>query len=190
MGLGRKFESWVSKASHKSQDFVGKFFMPSGPPKPLTAKYDVQALDNTAFIADGKWTAEIVISIFNRRDEERWHAFEREILRLLGVPRNKIRWDRVEYFLAIPAANIDIVLREFGGGPEFTVGPTQYNGIMAPEVALPTGEKVWTQNQTTVYDIVPPQDFPDRQSFTTIFAEEFGWGIISGTHCFLGESSQ
>jgi hypothetical protein len=187
MGLGSKLESWVSKTSHKSQDFIGKFFMPRGPPKPLTAKYDLQALDNTAYILDGKWHAEVVISIFNRKDKNRWHRFEEEILRLLNVPQGTIQWKRVEYFLAIPIANVDVVLREAGGGPEFTVGPTQYNGIMAPEVALLTAERIWTQNETTVFDIVAPNDFPDKQCFTTVFAEETGWGIISGIYPLFAE---
>lgn len=156
--------------------------MPRGPPRTLTRKDDMLALDNTAFISEGKWTAEIVISIFNRKDLRRWHLFEQEVLGRIRISRERVKWSRVEYFLSIVSPNVDVVLREAGGGPAFTVGPTQYNGIMAPEVALPTGEKVWAQNQTTVFEIVPPNDFPDHPSFTTVFAEEVGWGIISGTH--------
>lgn len=180
MGMGSKIESWVSKGSHKSQDFFGKLFMSRGPPKPLTAKYDLLALDNTAYILDGKWHAEVVISVFNRKDEKRWHKFEEEILKLLNVPQGTVRWSRVEYFLAVPISNVNVDLREAGGGPEFTVGPTQYNGIMAQEVAIRTAERNWTQNETTVFDVLAPSDFPDKQSFSTIFAEETGWGIISG----------
>ena len=153
-----------------------------GPSSPLTAASDIQPLDNTAFLVDGKWTAEIVISAFDRADERRAQKIEEEVLSIIGQS-GKISWDRVKYFLAIPKKNITVDLREVSNTQVFRVGPTEYNGIMAPEVPFPTDGKIWAQNSRTEFEIVPPKDFPDKRSFTTVFAEETGYGIISG-ECF------
>ena len=183
MGIGLKIESILSKASHKGEAMVGGILKrPKGPPKPLTNAQDLQALDNTAFKVDGKWTAEFVISVFDRRDEKRAHTAEEEILSVLGVKKGELHWSRVGYFVAVPRENISVDLRQVGGKTTFTVGPTQYNGIMSPEVAIPYEGINWVQGNQTVFDVITPPGFPERHNLTTGFAEETGYGIISGMY--------
>ena len=158
---------------------------PKGPPKPLTKAQDIEALDNTAFKVNGQWTAEFVISVFDRRDENRTHKAEEEILSVLGVKKGELNWTRVGYFVAVPRENISVDLRQVGGKTTFTVGPSQYNGIMSPEVAIPYEGTNWVQGNQAVFDVVTPPDYPEQHNLTTVFAEETGYGIISGIYSYF-----
>lgn len=103
MGLSSKMGSVLSKASHKGEAMVGGILKkPKGPPKPLTKAQDIEALDNTAFKVNGQWTAEFVISVFDRRDENKAHKAEEEILSVLGIKKGELNWTRVGYFVAVP----------------------------------------------------------------------------------------
>jgi hypothetical protein len=181
MGIGSAIESAISKGSHKAQDWIGTHLnKPRGPPTLLSPENELQALDNTAFKVNGQWTAEFVISIFDRKDEKKAHKLEEEVLSIIGVKKGELSWDRTKYFVAIPRQNVNVVLRQAGGTQEFTVGPTQYNGIMAPEVPFPDEGRNWGQADQTVFEIVTPPGYPARPSFRTFFGEETGYGIISG----------
>lgn len=186
MGIGSKVGSALSKASHKGEAMVGGLLKkPRGPGKPLTKAQDLQALDNTAFKVNGQWTAEFVISIFDRHDEEKAHKAGEEILSLLGVKKGEVRWSRVHYFIAVPRENINVDLRQVGGQITFPVGPTQYNGIMSPEIAIPNEGTNWVQGNQAVFDVMTPPDYPERHNLTTVFAEETGYGVISGIYLRL-----
>jgi hypothetical protein len=183
MGIGSTIESAISKGSHKAQEWIGTHLDKSrGAPTLLSPENDLMAFDNTAFKVNGQWTAEFVISIFDRRDEKKAHKVEEEILSLLGVKKGELSWERIGYFVAIPRQNINVILRQANGAQEFTVGPTRYNGIMAPEVPFPDEGRLWGQADQTVFDIVTPPGYPGHPCFKTFFGEETGYGIISGTH--------
>jgi hypothetical protein len=184
MGIGSDIASALSKASHKGEQLIGKLSMKGkGAPKPLSSADDLLALDNTAFKVAGQWTAEFVISIFDRHDEIRMemvHKVEKEIRDCIGIKKGEVSWPRIEYFVAVPRMNIMTELRQVGGKITFPVGPTQYNGIMSPEIAIPNEGKDWAQGDQTVFDVVTPPGFPETHNLTTIFGEETGYGIISG----------
>lgn len=183
MGLGTLIGSGLSKASHKGEKLISSLVKkPSGPPQPLSNANDLQALDNTAFLVDGKWTAEFVISIFDRSDEKKAHKAEEEFLSLLGVKKGELEWSRVEYFVAVPRQNIFVELRQTGSNIVFPVGPTQYNGIMNPEIEIPLDGRNWVQGNQSVFDVVTPPGYPERHNLTTVFAQETGYGVISGIH--------
>jgi hypothetical protein len=186
MGLGKAIESGLTKATQEVNDALGK---PPGPPKMLMSKDDLLALDNTAFIKNGKWTAEFVISIFDRHDENRAQKFAEameEIVSWLKIEKEKIYWRRVEYLVAVPRENISVDLLQAGGSHRFQVGPTYSNGIMSPEIAFPDEGKTWNQSDRVNFDLITPPDFPERHSLTTVFAQETGWGVISGVLRFIG----
>ena len=140
------------------------------------------ALDNTAFRVNGQWTAEFVISIFDRSDEKKAHKLEEEVLSLLGVKKGELNWKRIEYFVAVPRQNLFVELRQVGGNTVFPVGPTLYNGIMNPEIAIPFEGRDWVQGNQAVFDVITPPGYPDRHNLTTVFAQETGYGVISGMH--------
>ena len=181
MGLGSKMEHMLSEASHKASEMVGHAMMKlQGRPRVLSPKDDLLALDNTAFLKQGKWTAEFVVSVFDRGDETRSHKIEEEILSLFRVPKGKLEWNRIKYFVAVPRPNVKVDLYQHGESNVFTVGPTQYNGIMSPELAFPLDAQSYSQGDTIVFDVVIPKDFPETHNHTTVFAEETGYGVISG----------
>ena len=182
MGLGDVVESTLTTATHAAWDVEAKAFEKwHGPPKMLTDQDDLQALDNTAFIKDGKWTAEFVISIFDRRDENRSHKFADELMGLLHVKKGEVHWTRVEYFVAVPRENICLDLLQEGGTSIFQVGPTYPNGIMSKNIAFPDEGRRWVQGDRTKFNVITPPSFPDHHDLTTGFAQETGWGVISGT---------
>jgi len=149
----------------------------------LDGKDELLALDSTAFKVNGKWTAEFVISIFSKRDDEVAHKLEEEILALFGASKDAVEWSRLKYFIAIPRQNVLVNLKMVDGNESFTVGPTDYNGIMSPEFAFPIDRQTWAQGETTKFEVVPQNGFDQRPNFTTFFAEDGGVGVISGK-CF------
>ena len=153
-----------------------------GSQNPLTNTLDLQALDNTAFRVNGQWTAEFVVSVFDRRDEEKFRKAEEEILSILPVKKGELSWSRIEYFVAVPRENISVDLRRVGANMTFTVGPTQSNGIMSPEVAIPYEGITWVQGNQAVFDVMTPPGYPERHNLNTVFAEETGYGVISGIY--------
>jgi hypothetical protein len=182
MGLGDAVESTLTTATHVAWDVEAKAFEKwHGPPKMLTAQDDLQALDNTAFIKDGKWTAEFVISIFDRRDENRSHKLAEELMGLLNVKKGEVHWTRIEYFVAVPRENICLDLLQEGGSHVFQVGPTYPNGIMSQDITFPDEGRRWVQGDRTKFNVITPPSFPDHHDLTTGFAQETGWGVISGT---------
>jgi hypothetical protein len=181
MGLGSLIESTLSKASRKGEQMIGSaLYKSKGPPTQITSADDLIALDNTAFRVNGQWTAEFVISIFDRSDEKKAHKLEEEVLSLLGVKKGELRWNRVEYFVAVPRRNLFVELKQVGGNTVFPVGPTLYNGIMNPEIALPFEGRDWVEGNQAVFDVITPPGYPDRHSLTTVFAQDTGYGVISG----------
>lgn len=76
-------------------------------------------------------------------------------------------------------------MRQVGGTTTFTVGPSQYNGIMSPEVAIPYEGTNWVQGNQAVFDVVTPPGYPEQHNLTTVFAEETGYGIISGIYSYF-----
>ena len=182
MGLGDAIESSLTKATRVAWHVETKAFDKiRGPPEMLTPDDDLQALDNTAFLKDGKWTAEFVISIFDRRYENKSHKLAEEIMSLLKVETEEVHWRRIEYFVAVPRENICVNLLQDGGTQVFQVGPTYPNGIMSQEIAFPDEGKTQVQGDRITFNVVTPPDFPEHHDLTTIFAQETGWGIISGT---------
>lgn len=182
MGIGSTMGSVISKGSQKAQDWVEAHLNKlKGTPTMLSPENELQALDNTAFKVNGQWTAEFVISIFDRKDERRAHKLEEEVLSVIRVKKGELSWERIKYFVAVPKENISVVLRQVGGTQEFLVGPTQSNGIMAPEIPFPDEGRLWRQADQTVFEIIPPPDHSACPSFRTVFGEETGYGIISGT---------
>lgn len=184
MGIGSRIENMLSNFSHKAEKATAEAFMkPEGAPRPLTPEDNLLALDNTGFRVDGQWTAEFVISVFDRFDEERAHRMEKEIATLLHLKKGELRWSRIGYFVCVPRQNVTVNLRQAtsaGTVPTFNVGPTQYNGIMSSECPIPNYGQVWTQGDTTVFDVALPPEFPEAHNLTTVFGEEYGYGVISG----------
>ena len=181
MGLGDAVESTYTRASQAAWEVESKAFERlRGPPKMLTAENDLQALDNTAFIKDGKWTAEFVISIFDRRDENKSHKLAEEVMGILHVKKGEVHWRRIEYFVAVPRENINVDLLQAGGTQVFQVGPTYPNGIMSQEIAFPDEGRTWVQGNRIKFNVITPPGFPDYHDLTTGFAQEAGWGVISG----------
>ena len=181
MGLGDAIESTLTNTSQAVWNVETKTFDRfRGPPRMLTADDDLQALDNTAFIKDGRWTAEFVISIFDRRDERRSHKLADELMSFLKVEKGEVHWRRIEYFVAVPRENISVDLSQVGGNQVFRAGPTYPNGIMSQEIAFPDEGRNWTQGDRVTFNVVTPPDFPEHHDLTTVFAQETGWGVISG----------
>jgi hypothetical protein len=188
MGLSSTIESALSKASHTGEDFIGNTYMRmQGPPKPLTGKDEVQALDNTAFKVNGQWTAEFVVSVFDRQDEERCHKAENEIMSIIGVKKGELYWDRIKYFVSWPRTNVSVDMRQIDGSQTFAVGPTQYNGIVSHEVTIPVENDGLAQGQSVVFEVLPPNGVDGYDKMTTFFADETGYGVISG-YFFLMKS--
>ena len=183
MGIGSAIGSALSKASHKGEAMMGQVWKkPRGPAKPLTRALDLEALDNTAFKVNGQWTAEFVISLFDRHDEKKFAKAVEEILSILHVKKGELSLSRIEYFVAVPRENISVDLRRVGANMTFTVGPTQSNGIMSPEVAIPYEGIDWVQGNQAVFDVMTPPGYPERHNLNTVFAEETGYGVISGIY--------
>jgi len=181
MGFGDAIESTLTKTTQAVWNVEAKTFERfKGPPRMLTVDDDLQALDNTAFIKDGKWTAEFVISIFDRRDETKSHKLAEELMSLLNVKKGEVHWKRIEYFVAVPRENICVDLLQAGGTQVFQAGPTYPNGIMSQEIAFPDEGKTWTRGDRVVFNVITPPNFPELHNLTTVFAQETGWGVISG----------
>jgi hypothetical protein len=183
MPLAARIESAVSRSSHRAQQFIGRLFSKRGTPTALDGKDELLAFDNTAFKVKGKWTAEFVISIFSKRDDEIAHKLEEEILALFGISKDAVEWSRFKYFIAIPRQNVIVDLKMVDGKEPFTVGPTEYNGIMSSELAFPIDGHTWVHGEATKFEVVPQNGFDQRPNFTTFFAEDRGIGVISG-NCF------
>lgn len=187
MGLGKEIESDLSNVTREDFAKVDEAFgKPHGASKMLTPNDDLLALDNTAFIKDGKWTAEFVISIFDRREENRVQKAMEKISSWLEIEKTKIHWRRVEYLIALPRNHISVDLLQAGGSHIFQVGPTYSNGIMSPEIAFPNEDKTWAQGDRVNFDLVTPPDFPEHHNLTTVFSQETGWGVISGVFPYTG----
>ena len=182
MGIGTRVEGMLSRFARKAQTATAQFMsIPEGTPRTLTPQDNLLALDNTGFRVDGQWVAEFVISVFDRYDEERAHKLEEQITTLLRLKKGEVRWSRIGYFACVPRQNVSVNLRQADpAGTDFTVGPTQHNGIMSPERPIPNYGEVWKQGDTTVFDVVLPPEFPEAHNHTTVFGEELGYGVISG----------
>ena len=148
----------------------------------LSANDDLVALDNTAYLLNGVWTAEFVISVFSRKDEEAIKEKVEHLLeyaQFLGVTRDvdtlQRIGERMKYFVAVPRKDVSVLLR--GVGAEFKVGPTRKNGVMSVLKEVP-----WTREvgSTSVFNVVPPPRYPEQHFLNTVFAREEGWTIISG----------
>jgi len=160
---------------------------PSGlEPRELDKDDDLVALDNTAFRVNGKWCAEFVISVFSRRDQAAVDKKVTEFLdyaKIFGINPNsetlKIIQERVKYFVAVPREDVKVRLQ--GNHGEFSVGPTQENGIMSVVGEIPQTNNE-RQGDSLVYRVVEPAGYDptENQTFTTTFSEERGWAIISG----------
>ena len=159
-----------------------------GNPRDVTPNDDLEALTNTAFRINGQWVAEFVISVFDRQDETKAHAAEAEVMHMLRVGKGMISWDRIKYFVAVPRENVKVALRQISGNQVFEVGPTRSNGIMNPEVVIPSELNNWRQGDYVVFEVLTPPEYIERHTFTTVFAEETGWGVISGIHYSLKNS--
>src|SRR2546423_1071557 len=92
----------------------------------LSANDDLVALDNTAYLLNGVWTAEFVISVFSRKDEEAIKEKVEHLLeyaQFLGVTRDvdtlQRIGERMKYFVAVPRKDVSVLLR--GVGAEFKV---------------------------------------------------------------------
>lgn len=183
MGIGSRIENMLLRLSRKGEKAVATALMPpAGTPRALAPADNLLALDNTAFRVNGRWVAEFVISVFDRFDEERAHRLEQEISTLLHLKKGELRWTRIGYFVCVPRPNVTVNLREAtSAGTVFNVGPTLYNGIMSPECPIPDYGHAWTQGNTTVFDVVLPPEFPEAHNLTTVFGEEDGYGVISGS---------
>jgi hypothetical protein len=186
MGLGSLIGSALSKVSQKGEEMVISVMKKSRPPPlPITNANDLQALDNTAFRVNGQWVAEFVISVFDRCDEEKVHKFEKYLSSLLDVERGEIFWERIQYFVAVPKENFFVQLRHIDANAVFSAGSTQSNGIMNPELVIPSEGMNWIQGSQAVFDVITPPGFPERYIFRTIFAEETGYGVISGIYFLI-----
>ena len=187
MGLGKEIESGLTKVTREGEAKVDEALgKPPGTSKMLTPNDDLLALDNTAFIKNGKWTAEFVVSIFDRREENRVQEFAEKISSWLEIDKREIHWRRVEYLIALPREHISVDLLQAGGSHVFEAGPTYSNGIMSPEIAFPDEDKTWVQGDRVNFDLITPPDFPEHHNLTTVFAQETGWGVISGVFPYTG----
>ena len=177
-------ESLIHKGTHEAWAVESSAFEEThGRPRPLSSTDELIALDNTAFLKNGKWMAEFVIAVFHRRLEdleERAYEFLEEIVSYLKVKKEEVDWQRIQYFVAFPHQNVNVSLLQAGGTHVFEAGPTYPNGIMSPEIAFPDEGKTWVQGDHITFDVVTPSGFPEKHSLTTIFAQETGWGVISG----------
>jgi hypothetical protein len=188
MGIGSRVESMFSRFSHKAEKATAEALMPvEGAPRPLNPKDNLLALDNTAFRVNGQWSAEFVISVFDRFDEDKAHRMEHEISILLRLKKGELRWSRIGYFVCIPRPNVTVDLRQVPSGTMLNVGPTQFDGIMSVEHPIPDHGRVWRTGDKTVFDVVLPPGFPEAHNFTTVFGEDGGFGVISGA--IIGECS-
>jgi hypothetical protein len=178
--------SMLSNASHEARDMRDRVIMSrEGTPRGLTPNDNLQALTNTAFRLDGQWVAEFVISVFDRKDEGKAQRAEEEIMSALRIGEGVISWDRIRYFFAVPRENVNIALKHVRGDQVFQVGPTRSNGIMNPEAVIPPELNGWKQGDYTVFEALTPPEYIERHTLTTIFAEETGWGVISGTFRYV-----
>ena len=99
---------------------------------------------------------------------------------MLRVNEHELSWERIKYFVAVPRENVKVALRQIGGTQPFDVGPTRSNGIMDPQVSIPQEFNHWKQGDHTVFEVMTPPNYKEQHTITTIFAEETGFGIISG----------
>ena len=184
--IGSSFSSMLTKATQKGRQMRDSLIMGMhGPPRQLVLDDDVVCLYNTAYKVNGQWCAEFVISVFDRHDEIKAHVAEEALMRILGVNRGELIWDRIQYFVAVPRENVAVVLRQIGGQRDFQVGPTRSNGIMDPQVILPGEFNHLLQGAVVNFEVMTPPGYKERHILTTIFAEDTGFGVISGISFFI-----
>lgn len=184
--LGPSFSSLLTKATQKGRQIRDSVIMGMhGPPRQLALADDLVCLYNTAYRVNGQWCAEFVISVFDRHDETKAHAAEETLMPILGVNRGELIWDRIQYFVAVPRENVAVVLRQIGGRSDFQVGPTRSNGIMDPQVILPSEFNHLTQGTVVNFEVLTPPAYEEQHALTTIFAEPYGFGVISGMSLFI-----
>lgn len=179
--FGSSFSSLLTNAAHKARELQDSLIMSwHGRPRELVLDDDLVCLYNTAYRVNGQWAAEFVISVFDRSDEAKAHLYEEALMRILGVRKGELIWDRIQYFVAVPRENVDVVLRQIGGHRDFRVGPTRSNGIMDPQIILPGEFNHLGQGAIVNFEVQTPPGYKERHIATTIFAEEGGFGVISG----------
>ena len=179
--IGSSFSSVLTSATHRAREIRDSLIMGMhGRPRQIALGDDLVCLYNTAYRVNGQWAAEFVISVFDRHDEVKAHAVEEVLMRILRVNRGELIWDRIQYFVSVPRENVAVVLRQIGGHRDFEVGPTRSNGIMDPQVMLPAELNHLKQGTIVNFEVLTPPGYLERHILTTIFAEETGFGVISG----------
>ena len=155
------------------------------PSRPLSADDDVVALDNTAFHDGTEWKAEFVISVFNKLAAEKLQERVDELLRFVHIDPDDMMLDRIgkraKFFFASPQREVEVPLQA-EVGDEFVVGPTRNNGILS---YLKRFGDHWLPSSPTLTFTVSGDYSSHNLSLRTIFAEESGWGIISGLPLFV-----
>jgi len=184
--MGSSLSSLLTKATQKGRQMRDSLIMGMhGPPRQLVLDDDLVCLYNTAYRVNGQWCAEFVISVFDRHDEIKAHALEEALMQILQVNREELIWDRIQYFVAVPRENVSVFLRQLGGRSDFQVGPTRSNGIMDPQVTLPSEFNHLTQGTVINFEVLTPPGYREQHILTTIFAEQTGFGVISGMSFFI-----
>src|SRR5579859_3652308 len=179
--FGTSFSSLLTNATHRAREMQDSLIMGwHGRPRQLVLDDDLVCLYNTAFRVNGQWAAEFVISVFDRSDETKAHRYEEALMRILRGNKGELIWDRIQYFPAVPRENVNVTLRQIGGVRDFQVGPTRSNGIMDPQVMLPAELNHLGQGAIVNFEVQTPPGYKERHVVTTIFAEEGGFGVISG----------
>src|SRR5579859_1728228 len=148
--IGSALSNAENRTSHMANNMAMRF---AGPPQPLIPEYDLKALDNTAFLVNGRWTAEFVIAVFKREDGRNAEAVQTELAVTLGTRKEQILWERVRYFLSNPIHNVRLVLLQRGGNQPFYAGVTGHNGIMSAEIPFPQYDHLWFQAHRTLFDV-------------------------------------
>ena len=153
----------------------------TGPTRPLTRDDDVVALDNTAFREGNEWKAEYVLSVYSKEDAEKLREKAEDLLKFFHIDPESVLLDRIgsrmKFFFAVPRTGVEVTLKG-DNGMEFVVGPTLANGILSYMKQF--GEGWSPPGGSSKYTVIGSGDQEDQYHLETTFAEETGWGIISG----------
>ncbi|KAG0639019.1 hypothetical protein HOY80DRAFT_1022781 [Tuber brumale] len=168
-----------------------KFGLDRALPTPVTKGQEVWLFDNTAFPTPGqpgKWSAEFVAAYFDEDSGSDAAKVVAEVADLLGFAGDEEAEariaERVEPFLnrILSRKYVDVMFggkasegRVNGGAGVLTLGPAEKYGISTNELVLP-GEG-YVDDQVVESSAVLVEG---KAAMRTAFAEEVGWGVISG----------
>ena len=184
--LGTSIDALLASATQKARDLRDSLALGMhSKPRQIVLDDELVCLTNTAYRRNGQWAAEFVISVFDRHDELKAHAFEEVLMRLLRVNRGDLIWDRIQYFVAVPRENVNVLLQHTTGHHRFEVGPTRSNGIMDPQVVLPSEFSRLSQGAVANFEVITPPGYPGRHVVNTIFSEDSDFGVISGIRFYV-----